>query len=191
MMPFGAMLEAIAAKTPTPGGGAVACATGALAAATAGMVVSYSVGKKDLAPHRAELEAAAAYLGRARLLFLRLAAEDAEAYGLMNAIQKLPDADPRKAAEMPGAVRASVAAPMACVAACADVLRLCEKLRPISNRYLLSDLQVAAILAESAAQCGACNVRINLPMLAEGERVRSAAALAEMLAHCDAGWARQ
>ena len=43
-------LDSVAAKTPAPGGGAVASAVGALSAALAGMVVSYSTGKKNLAP---------------------------------------------------------------------------------------------------------------------------------------------
>jgi formiminotetrahydrofolate cyclodeaminase len=66
---FASLLAQIAAKSPTPGGGAVACATGALAAALAGMVVSYSLGKKSLAAHQADLEKAAHALENARALF--------------------------------------------------------------------------------------------------------------------------
>ena len=56
-------LGALAAKSPTPGGGAVASTTGATAAALAGMVVAYSLGKKNLAPHQPLLEDAAHRLG--------------------------------------------------------------------------------------------------------------------------------
>ena len=48
---IGSALEAIAAKQPTPGGGAVASLTAALAAATARMVLHYSLGKPLLAEH--------------------------------------------------------------------------------------------------------------------------------------------
>src|ERR1044071_2665053 len=94
--PFAELLSRIAAKTPPPGGGAVACATGALAAALAGMVVSYSLGKKSLAAHQDELERAAHALENARAVFLELAEEDAGAYGLVNELMKLPETDPRR-----------------------------------------------------------------------------------------------
>jgi methenyltetrahydrofolate cyclohydrolase len=168
------LLESIAAKTPAPGGGAVACAAGAVAAALAGMVVSYSVGKKDLAEHQEELTRARDELARARALLLGLADEDAAAYGLMNALQKLPAGDVRREREMPGAAAACVQIPLASVAVCVDVLRLMERLTTRSNRWLRSDLAIAAILAESAARSGAWNVRINLGSLAD-EAARRAA----------------
>ena len=49
---FAELLDQIGAKTPAPGGGAVACASGALAASLAHMVVAYSLGKKWLAAHQ-------------------------------------------------------------------------------------------------------------------------------------------
>src|SRR5262245_5876212 len=77
-------LEALAARTPTPGGGAVASAVGATAAALARMVVAYSLGKKSLAAHQPALEIAARELDVARALLLRLADEDAAAYALLS-----------------------------------------------------------------------------------------------------------
>ena len=52
------LLAEIGAKSPTPGGGAVACVTAALAAALGRMVVNYSVGKPSLAEHDALHQAA-------------------------------------------------------------------------------------------------------------------------------------
>jgi len=181
-MPLGDLLTAVAAKTPTPGGGAVACAAGALAAALAGMVVSYSVGKKDLAPHKDTLLAAQHELTRARAMFLTLADEDAAAYGLLNELQRLPEADPRRVAEYAGAVRASVNVPLAAVAAAEELARRCSALVPMSNKFLSSDLVVAAILAAAAAESAACNVRINFPLLTEAaERDALAETLSTML----------
>lgn len=175
---FGALLESIAAKTPTPGGGAVGSAVGALAAALAGMVVSYSVGKKTLAAHESVLQSAMKELSRARAIMLTLADEDAAAYGLLNELQRLPEGDPRRTAELAAAQRGSVAAPMATLALCLDLLRLFETLAGTTNRHLRSDLAIAAVLAEGAARSSAWNVRVNaggLPTTEEGE-----AALAEV-----------
>lgn len=162
---FDEFLAAIAAKSPTPGGGAVAAATGATAAALAGMVISYSLGKKDLIQHESPLQNAKHHLERARAVFLELANEDAAAYAWLNALQKLPENDAKRAAEHPAALSACIQAPMATLAAAVDIARLCESLVPITNKWLRSDLAIAAILADAAAKAGACNVRINIPLV--------------------------
>ncbi len=166
-MPFGDLLTAVAAKTPSPGGGAVGCAAGALAAALAGMVVAYSIGKKDLAPHKDALTKAQADLGRARAMFLTLADEDAAAYGLLNELQKLPATDPRRLAEYDSAVHAAVTVPLAAVAASEELARRCAALATTTNPHLASDLVIAAILAAAAAESSACNVRINFPLMSD------------------------
>jgi len=166
-IPFGRLLDSTAAKTPTPGGGAVASATAALAAALAQMVVAYSVGKKALAAHQGELEQAVTKLTNARAILLELAEEDAQAYGLVNELTKLPEGDARRAAEMPAAVQASIQIPMATIAACTDLLLLCNALAPMTNRMLHSDLAIAAILAEAAARASLWNVRVNASLLHE------------------------
>jgi formiminotetrahydrofolate cyclodeaminase len=162
-------LDALAAKTPTPGGGAVASAVGATGAALARKVVGYSLGKKSLAAHQPALELAARELDVARALLLRLADEDAAAYSLVSELQKLPETDPRRVAEWPTAVAAAIAAPRATAAACSDLLRLLESLAPITNRQLRSDLTIAAVLAEAGAKAGWWNVQVNLPLLPEAD----------------------
>lgn len=161
-----ALLATVAAKTPTPGGGAVASTVGALAAALAQMVVSYSVGKKNLAEHQGRLEEAAKTLERARGMLLTLADEDAEAYGLVNELSRLPDGDERKARELPGATGASVQVPLAVAATCVDLLRLFEELAGKTNKMLRSDLAIAAVLAEATVRSSRWNVAINAPSLA-------------------------
>ncbi|MGQ0627250.1 MAG: cyclodeaminase/cyclohydrolase family protein, partial [Phycisphaerales bacterium] len=185
-MVFSELLAALAAKTPAPGGGAVACAVGALGAAITGMVVSYSVGRKDLAQQRADLEATGRELERLRGLFLELATADEVAYGELNALQKLPEQDERRVRAWPGAVEACVNGPMTCVAAAEELARRCAGLTGRSNPHLRSDLAVGAILAQSAAESGACNVRINLPLLAgESARAEAESKLASTLARTE------
>lgn len=183
-LPLGELLSHVAAKSPTPGGGAVASAVGALGAALGQMVVSYSLGKKNLAAHQPALERAAAYLTRARGLLLMLATEDAQAYGRVNALSKLPEGDPQRAG-LPEAERAAVEVPLAVMAAAVDLLREFDGLAPITNAQLHSDLEIAAILAEATVRAGACNVRVNARFWSD----RSAAerALAQMDALMRAG----
>lgn len=179
-------LQNVAAKTPTPGGGAVASSTGATAAALAGMVVAYSLGKKNLAAHQADLERASAALARAREIFLELAEEDAAGYALLNELQKLPETDERRRRDMPGAIAAALAPPRAATAAAADLLRLIESLVPITNRHLRSDLAIAAVLAEAAAKAAAWNVAANLSLITDPtHRAQEAATARQLVAECE------
>ncbi len=179
---FGELLSQIAAKTPAPGGGAVAGATGALGAALGSMVVAYSLGRKSLDRHQSTLEAAAATLERARRVLVELADEDAAAYAQYAQLAKLPEDDPKRIAEMPGVAALCLQAPQAAAATACDVLRLLEDLTGITNRHLRSDLAIAAILAEAAAKAAWWNVLVNLANLPDGrERDRIAAAVQGML----------
>jgi len=162
-----ALLDAVGARTPVPGGGAVAALTMALGVALGRMVVVYSEGKKSLAAH-ADLHAEAmAAFERLGAEALDGAAEDARAYGRLNDLWKLDEQDERRRREFPGAVRAAIAAPRGVMEACIRLLNLVARLDGATNRMLASDLAIAAILAEAAARSAAWNVRINLPLLAD------------------------
>ncbi|GAB4551680.1 MAG: hypothetical protein Tsb0013_13820 [Phycisphaerales bacterium] len=155
------LLASIGAKTPAPGGGAVTGLVGAVGAALAQMVVAYSVGSKKLESHRPALEQAAERLRDARDQLLALADADAQAYAHYNALEK---DDPQR----PSAALACIRVPLDVIDTCARLMDLCRDLAPISNRYLRSDLAIAAILTEAVARASMCNVRINLPLVADG-----------------------
>lgn len=163
---LGDFLDQLAAKSPTPGGGAVASAVGALGAALGGMVLAYSVGKKSLVEHEPRLRDAMSRLARARAVMLELAVEDEAAYGLVNELSRLPEGDGRRAG-LAEATLTAARVPLSCVAACVSVLALLDELPGITNRHLRSDLAIAAILAEAAARSAAWNVVVNLPGIAD------------------------
>jgi formiminotetrahydrofolate cyclodeaminase len=174
-------LEATGAQSPTPGGGAVASAVGALSASLAQMVVNYSVGKKSLAEHQPALSAAVTAMGRVRDVMLELAEEDAAAYGLVNELTRLSEGDARKERELPAAAAASVQVPMAVAAAGVDLLLRFEGLVKITNPQLKSDLAIAAILAEAAVRASGCNVAVNAPLMPDAsERNKTRAEMVKM-----------
>lgn len=168
-------LASVAAKTPAPGGGAVACTTGALAASLAQMVVAYSEGRKSLAEHQPLLESARARLERSRALFLELAEEDARAYERLNELSRKAATDHAAKDAIPAAALDAARPPLACLAAAVGLLRLCEELCGRTNPHLRSDLAIAAVLAEACAASAAWNVRINMPSLPAAERTPIAA----------------
>jgi methenyltetrahydrofolate cyclohydrolase len=175
MLGMGEFLTALAAKTPTPGGGAVAGLTAATAAALASMVVSYSIGKKSLSAHEPALRDHAAALERERAIFLELADADAVAYGRVNALMKLPETDPKRAAELAEATRESVRVPQMLQAACAESLRRFQQLTAIMNRNLRSDLAIAAVLADAASRACVWNISVSCGDLADAAEIKAGA----------------
>jgi formiminotetrahydrofolate cyclodeaminase len=161
----GDALVSIAAKQPTPGGGAVAALVAAVGAALGEMVVNYSSGKTSLLEHEALHQEALEALARFRGLALELAEEDERAYGRLNELWKLEKDDPRRATEFPPVVEAAIDVPRRALEACLSMLSLLERLAGKTNRMLASDLAIAAVLAEAGARSAAWNVRINLPLL--------------------------
>jgi formiminotetrahydrofolate cyclodeaminase len=176
-------LDATAAKQPSPGGGAVAALAGALAAAIGEMVLNYSVGKKELAQHRAALDEILRELTRARQVMLELMVEDQAAFEALSAARKAcgnrGDCDPAFAA----ALLACVRIPQSVGASAAAVLDLCGRAAPIANRMLLSDLAVCCELSMAVVRCSAHNVRVNLADVSDpGERSRLDAAMTNLIA---------
>ena len=195
--PLEDVLEAIAAKRPTPGGGAAAAILAALGAATARMTLNYSIGRKSLAQHAPLHDRAAAELEKLSRDALRLMDADAAAYAKLNALWKLPEHDARRTREFPAAVDKAIAAPMQAARGAVELLRILDGLRGATNEQLNSDFAIAAISTEAAARAAAWNVRINLPLIgADAKRralrvemeslLREAAALHEsVVRHCE------
>ena len=173
---FTELLDAIAAKTPTPGGGAVASMTLAMATALAQMVVNYSIGKKSLASHDALHQRTLRELQLVRFDALKLAEQDAKAYATLNELLKLKEGDPRRQRELPKAVADAIDAPMTVLRHATRSLELLHELCGKTSAMLNSDLAIAALLTDAAAQAAAWNVRINLPLIADTTRANDLAA---------------
>ena len=160
-------LAALASTEPTPGGGAVAGVVGATAAALGEMVAGYSLGRSEDPMVERSIQAIHAELTNARFLFLRLADEDAAAYAVLNAAFKRPRTDPERKNAIRAGAAAAVLPPQASLAAAGDVSRLLERLLPMANRNLVSDLAIAADLTLSAADAASWNIQANASMLGD------------------------
>lgn len=163
------------------------------------MVVAYSLGKKNLAQHQELLTNAAARLHKAREILIELANEDAQAYALVNELQKLPEGHQRRE-DLPLATLAAAQIPLAAAACALDLLRLFVQFCTTTNPYLRSDLAIAAILADATVRTSRWNVEINLPALADPSQrtamqsqissftTTSAALTQQVEAACRQGW---
>jgi formiminotetrahydrofolate cyclodeaminase len=156
----------LASSRATPGGGAAAAVTASLGASLAAMVVRLSEGREKYQQHAPLHAEALAASDAARATFLDLADQDALAYATYRAARALPHGTEQEVEAREAATRAAARdasdVPMRLVQACHTQVALVERLAGRSNAYLASDLEVAALLLESAARSAAANVTVNL-----------------------------
>ena len=163
-------LNQSADRAPTPGGGSVTAAAGALGGALARMVVAYSVNKKTDPAVAEAINAAATKLHRADQLLRALITRDAVAYTAMTALRKAMREDPSQEPKYRQAVVDAVAVPMEVAAVASSMLATLDEIKDRANRFLLSDLAIAALLTDAAAQAARFTVLINLTELADNDR---------------------
>lgn len=179
-------LEAVAQRTPTPGGGSVAGAAGALACALARMAADYSIGKNTEPSVRDRTEAVLNRLRGADEILRGLVTQDAVAYAAMSAAGKAARENPAAKPAYQDAVLAAVAGPLEAAAAASHALAAMDELKDFANRHLLSDLGVAAVLAEAAARAAWYMVAINLPELTDAAtRTKLRGNIDETIRHCE------
>jgi formiminotetrahydrofolate cyclodeaminase len=150
---FAALLDAVAARTPAPGSGAVSALAVALAAGLTEMAARFARGDEAAAARAAELRAEAA----------ALADEDAAAYE-----RYLLDREPGPIVEVPLRVAALAA----------ETAELAARLAAGGNPNLRGDAATGAALAAAAAASCALLVRINLEGSPDDQRAARAEALA-------------
>lgn len=158
-----------ASSAPTPGGGSVSAYVGALAASMVCMVANLTIGKekyKDVEPQvKVILEKGERLLDD---LKNGLTNDIAEFSNFM-AVLKLPkDTEEQKSArsiKMQEVLVSATDTPLGIAQNCFAVLELAQELAPIGNKGAISDVGVAAYLAESALRAAMFSVDINLPQI--------------------------
>lgn len=168
--PIRAFLERLAAREPTPGGGASAALHAAQAAALVAMVARYSDRGEDEAA-RALAERIAQDADALSERATELIDEDMAAFGAVGAAYRLPRGDENeKAARREAIAAASVGAaqpPAAVIDLATQVVALAGELLPVANRNVITDIAAAADAARAAAATARINVEINLSGIAD------------------------
>jgi formiminotetrahydrofolate cyclodeaminase len=163
------LLDAIGARTASPGIGSAAALVGAIAAAVCTKSARFAFD-----------EGAAAQAEHLRLRLTRLAHEDADAFHL--ALQHLdeprdPDPD-RRDWELGQSLAAAAEVPLRIAESCVDVAALAADLAQRGKAEIQPDAAGAAVLAEAAARVCAHLVSVNLGATPTDERVRRAESFA-------------
>jgi len=158
-------LDATAERAPAPGGGAVASLVGALGASLSRMVTAYSVGSDTTPKDKGLVEKQATRLHRADQLLRALVTQDAAAYEAMTKARKESKKDPTRRPAYQKAVLEAIAVPMEVAGLASDILAAMDELKSGANRYLLSDLAAAGVIAFAAARAAEWMVLTNVPEL--------------------------
>ena len=175
-------LNQLADRVPTPGGGSVAALTGSLACAMARMVAGYSVKKKTEESVRNRIEEVSDKLRRADELLRALVTQDAEVYETMTAAARAARDDPSRESGHQQAILRAIAVPMEMAALASNTLDILDEFLPLANPYLISDVGVAAVLAEAAVRASAFSIRVNTSALVdEPTRSRIEAEIGEII----------
>ncbi len=175
--------DAVSARVSTPGGGAVAGAVGALGATLSRMVAAYSMHKDRQTDQNCPVWSIADRLRQLDESLRQSIDDDAKAYGAYVAVSKAKNDTPEAKEELQQATRRSMGVPMGIATKSNDVLGALIDLMEWGNKWLLSDLEAAAILAEATVRCAACSVRVNADQLADSVEAEEAGRRIDALEH--------
>ncbi|MGJ3402432.1 cyclodeaminase/cyclohydrolase family protein [Glutamicibacter sp. Je.9.36] len=185
-------LERLASGAPTPGGGAAAGLHAAQAAALVSMVAEFTSG-----PRYADVQEQVQQISEhARLLMrqgLFAAEEDERLFGALGAAYKLPKESSEQKSERSAAIQnatIAAAAPLvSTVEASIEVLKLGQRLLPIGNRSVLSDVAAAAEAARAALATALATLEMNISSIrdvAQRDRlVQIASQASEAIIHAE------
>jgi glutamate formiminotransferase / formiminotetrahydrofolate cyclodeaminase len=161
-------IEQLAAPTATPGGGSAAAASGAMAAGLAHMVAAMSRGKKAYVQYEAQLSEAIGRLATVREELKAAIDADAESYNVvMKAYRAARETDDGGVA-VNAALRQATNVPLGVAEKSAEVAKIAETLRPITNPNMASDLTTGIALAGAALTGALSNVEINVGSMKAG-----------------------
>ena len=184
----------VAGSESTPGGGSVAALAGSLGAALGRMVCGLTLGKKKFADVEADVRALAESLQALKDRLYTLIDEDARAYEAVVGAYAQPKTTEVEANERKRRIEASLKhateVPMQTARAGLEALQALKRLRPLGNPSALSDLGVAALMAQASVKGAAYNVYINLASVEDvAFKTETRAAVTQIVA--EAEWVAQ
>jgi len=171
-MSVGNWLEALASRTPAPGGGAAAAFCAATSASLLTMVAHYTTGEK-WADRTSRMWAMTDDLAALRVRAVALADADAVAFRAVGAAYRLPrQTDEQKAARRAAIQEALIGAaepPAQTGELITRLVALAGELAESGNPSVLSDVAVASAIARSALESAIVNIEINRAQIRDGD----------------------
>jgi len=159
---LGTFLGELAARLPAPGAGAAAALEAALAASLVAMVGRFTTDEE----HAELVGEIVGVADKRRQACLDAAAADERAFAAVADALKLPreteeEQESRRAA-LAGAQREAAQPPRTVLETAAELVSLAERILPVANRNLVSDVAAATAAARAAATTALLAVETNL-----------------------------
>ena len=165
--PIKEFLDNLASGEPTPGGGSVAALVGATAAALVSMVCNISRKNKNTPTENIDkLNQIQQKSEQLRTYLQELVQQDVDAFDDYMSSLKLPQNTEEEKIIRQEAIEHSVEkatlVPLRIIEHSAEVLKLAKEVLPLAVKSVVSDVGIAAIMAESAMHTSMFNIEINL-----------------------------
>ncbi|MEI7903790.1 MAG: cyclodeaminase/cyclohydrolase family protein [Candidatus Firestonebacteria bacterium] len=162
-------IENLSARLPAPGGGSASALVGALASSLNCMTANFTIGNEKYKAVESEMETLLLKSEALRDELLSLIKEDIDAYSMVSKANKelktagvSAEEKTKKKEEL---TKKAAEVPFKIMQACNKTLLLCKPMMEKGNKYLLSDVAVAAIFALAALKGAHVNVKINFSCL--------------------------
>jgi glutamate formiminotransferase/formiminotetrahydrofolate cyclodeaminase len=166
----------VAAKSPTPGGGSVAAAAGALAAALNSMICRLTVMKKKYKDVADELNAVLEKSEGLRSQLQEMIIKDGEAFEKVLAARKMPKDNEIEIAkrdkEIFEATKEAALTPLQTALKTLEVMELAKVVAEKGNVNSVSDAGVAGLMAKAAIEGAIYNIKINISGFQDGNFVK-------------------
>lgn len=164
-------LEALASRSPVPGGGVAAAVTIAQGLALLSMVCNLTIGKEKFSSVHKEVSALLMRATELRALTMSEAEADILAFEAVMAAYRLPSGSPSLASEKSAATlkatRAAAEPPFRLMALVVEALPIAERLGQIGNPSVFSDIRVGRHLLVAGYASSVANVEVNLDNLSD------------------------
>lgn len=160
-------LDALASKSPVPGGGGASALAAALGTALVSMAGHYTLGKKKYADVEDDIKALMARAEDIRTRLLALVDEDAAAFAPLSRAYGIPRDDPARDRIMEQCLRNAAAPPMAILRLCCEAIDLHREMGEKGSAIMLSDVGTGIAFCLAALQGAVLNVRVNTKLMAD------------------------
>lgn len=162
--------EAVSSKDPTPGGGGVSAAVGALAASLGEMVTNLTFGKKKYLEYTFELTDIRKELEILRINLLGCINKDAQAFEPLAKVYALPKDSEGYEEKMEECLRKAAEPPFLILKYAARIIELDERLGQIGSKLAVSDAATSVMLAHGVLYATYVNVLVNTRLMKDRDQ---------------------